>query len=550
MTQTNLYKGDILIVDDMPDNLDMLTHMLIQRGFRVRPALSGRLALKAVQVMLPDLILLDIMMPDMDGYEICRQLKANEQTSDIPILFISALNEETDKVNAFEAGGVDYITKPFHIDEVIARVETHVTLRNMQKQLQEQNIRLQKEMAERKRAEEERRQMETRLRQSQRLEALGTLAGGIAHDFNNILSSMLGYIEMLLIEKSEEDEERRYLERVYRIGERAADLVEQILMFSRSQEQQLTATDIVPFIEETLMMLRSTIPAYVDIRHHIQPDCRPVLADVTQISQVLVNLCINASHAMGENGGILDVGLEEVDYDEEKEYILGLTPGIYLKLTVRDTGCGMTPAAQEHIFEPFFSTKEPGQGTGLGLSVVHGIVKGHQGVITVESQPGKGTVFQIFFPVFAECEEAQETQKFEEVGKGEGSILIVDDETDLTELYKFALVKLGYTVMTFNNGYEALELFRTNPGQFDLVLTDQAMPQITGEQLSQEMLRIRPDLPIILATGYSEIISEEKAKTLGIRQFLKKPVKITTLLQSIQTIMRTVVHLQGRGDEQ
>lgn len=532
-------KGDILIIDDIPDNLDMLTRMLMKRGYEVRPAITGELALTAVQVELPDLILLDIMMPDIDGYEICRRLKADERTRDIPILFISALHRELDKVKAFSFGGVDYITKPFNTEEVLARVEMHLALRNMQKQLQEQNLCLQQEIAERKKAEEERRQLEAQLRQSHRLEALGTLAGGIAHDFNNILSSLLGYIEVLLSEKFEESEEKDYLERMYRIGERAASLVQQILIFSRSQEQQLTPTNIAPLISETLKMLRATIPTYIDIREHIQPAYHPIMADGTQIGQLLVNLCINASYAMREKGGILEVRLEEIHYDEDQEYIFDLTTGPYLKLTIRDTGCGMPPELQEHIFEPFFTTKEPGEGIGLGLSVVHGIVKGHQGVITVESQPEKGTVFQIFFPVLGEREVQKESQYIKKVGKGEGSILIIDDEPDLVELYSLALTKLGYHVTSSLNGEEALEMFLTNPDQFDIVFTDQAMPHMTGEQLSQELLRIRPKLPIILATGYSEIISEEKAKALGIRQFLKKPIRILTLVQSIQTIIRT-----------
>jgi CheY-like chemotaxis protein len=532
-------KGNILIVDDMPDNLAMLTQMLMELGYRVRPALTGELALNAVQVTLPDIILLDIMMPDIDGYEICQRLKADEKTRDIPVLFISALQEEIDKIKAFEVGGVDYITKPFHLEEVVARVEVHLALRNMQKQLQEQNIRLQQEIDARKKAEEERRQLEAYLRRNQRLEALGTLAGGIAHDFNNILSSMLGYIELILDEKTEDSKEKEYLERVYRVGERATGLVEQILTFSRSQEQQLVPTKISPFISETLKLLRATIPTYIDIRQYMQPDCHLIMADAPQISQVLVNLCINASYAMQENGGTLNVSLEEVNYDGNQESVLGLTPSTYLRLTVSDTGCGMTPDVQERIFEPFFTTKEPGKGTGLGLSVVHGIVKGHHGAITVESQPERGTRFQIFFPILDEQDVQQESQKVEKVRKGEGSILIVEDESDLTALYEFALTKLGYQVTTLNNGHEALEMFHTNPHQFDLVFTDQAMPQMTGEQLSQELLRLRPDLPIILATGYSETISEEKAKALGIRQFLKKPVKILTLVQSIQAILRT-----------
>jgi len=393
------------------------------------------------------------------------------------------------------------------------------------------------DITERKQAEEERRQLEAQLRQSQKLEALGTLAGGIAHDFNNILGTMLGYTEALLKRYAEGCPEKRYLERVYRAGERATELVRQILLFSRSQEHQLTPMHIAPILDETFNMLRATIPTSVDIRPHIQPNCRPILADSTQIQQVIVNLCVNASHAMRETGGILEVALEDVTYDTDQAHILDLTAGSYLKLIVRDTGRGMPTEVQEHIFEPFFTTKEPGEGAGLGLSVVHGIIKSHHGVITVESAPGRGTTFAIFFPVTDEpVPQGEQAREPGTARRGKGHILIVDDEPDLTDLYDMALTRLGYHVITFHTGEEALNTFRVHPDRFDLVFTDQAMPGMTGTQLSQKLLTIRADLPIILATGYSDTISENEAKALGIRYFLMKPVKVSDLIYIIQEI--------------
>lgn len=392
-----------------------------------------------------------------------------------------------------------------------------------------------RDITERKQAEEERRQLEIQLRQSQKLEALGTLAGGIAHDFNNILGTMLGYTEALLKRYTENCLEKKYLKRVYQAGERATELVRQILLFSRSQEHQLTPMHIAPIFDETLNMLRATIPTTIDIRPHIQPNCHPILADATQIQQVIVNLCVNASHAMRETGGILEVVLEDVIYDIDQALVLDLTAGSYLKLTVRDTGCGMPPEVQEHLFEPFFTTKEPGEGAGLGLSVVHGIVKGHHGVITVESAPGQGTTFAIFFPVTDEP-VPQEPQAREPgtVRRDKGYILIVDDEPNLADLYDMVLTRLGYQVTICHTGDEALETFRADPDRFALVFTDQVMPGMTGTQLSQKLLTIRADLPIILVTGYSDTISEIEAKTLGIRHFLMKPVKIHTLIKTIQ----------------
>ena len=383
------------------------------------------------------------------------------------------------------------------------------------------------EITERKQAEEERMKLETQLRQSQKMQAVGTLAGGIAHDFNNILSTILGYTDLLLRRIPGTSNDREFLECIHRAGKRAADLVAQVLTFSRSHEHALIPIRIGPIIKEAVRMLRSTIPAQIEIRQHIAQDCRPILADATQIHQMIVNLCINASHAMQENGGVLEISLEEVNRQGQS----------CLQLTVRDTGCGMSPDVQERIFEPFFTTKEPGAGTGLGLSVVHGIVARHHGEISVESEPGKGAAFLIMFPTTEQSILRKEHRPAGSVKTGSERILIVDDEHDLTELFALALRQLGYQIITCNSAQEALEAFREHPGQFDLVLTDQAMPGMTGVQLSRELLRINPDIPIILATGYSETVSAQQAKTLGIRQFLKKPVEIDALARLIRHIL-------------
>jgi PAS domain S-box-containing protein len=385
------------------------------------------------------------------------------------------------------------------------------------------------DITEHKQAEEERRHLERQLRHAQKLEAVGTMAGGVAHDFNNILGTMMGYTEALLKEFSEESEEHTYLARVYRAGERAAELVRQILIFSRSQEHRLIPTRIAPIIEETLSMLRATLPATIDIHRAIQPDCRPILADATQIRQVIVNLCVNAAYAMRERGGMLTVNLKEEDSCSD----------ISLKLTIRDTGRGIPPGVQEHIFEPFFTTKAPNEGSGLGLSVVHGVVTGHQGTITVESVPEQGTTFEIVFPVTDEPVSYHEQSKKMKIGiTGEGHILLVDDDSDLTDLYEMALTQLGYQVTTCHNGEEALEAFQANPDGFDLVFTDQAMPGMTGIQLCQELSKIRADLPIVLTTGYSDVVSEQKIRELGIRSFLMKPVRLTNFLYTIQEILQ------------
>jgi signal transduction histidine kinase len=512
-----------LVVDDEPLSLMLFEEQIRTYGHEVTPCENAITALEAYHKTFYPLIVLDLGLPGMDGLELCRRIRSLPQGDQSIILVVTARDTPEDLQAVLDAGADDYLIKP------VSQKHLNIRLTILERQIQL--------LVQRRQAEEERHKLEVQLRQSERLKALGILAGGIAHDFNNILGTMLGYTELLLDKYPENSHEKEYLEQVYQAGERATDLVEQILTFSHSQEQILKPTDISPIIEEALKMMRATIPANIDIRQHLQPNCHPILADATQIHQVIINLCVNAFHAMRDQGGTLDVTLKETNHDTDQGHILGLTAGSYLKLTVSDTGCGMTLDVQEHIFEPFFTTKEIGEGAGLGLSVVHGIVKGHHGAIAVESKPGKGTTCQIFFPTTDEVKPQKKSSQIIPVEKGKEHILIVEDETALAKLYEIALTKLGYQVTIFTDSHEALERFHASPDQFDVVFTDQAMHGMTGAQLSQELLHIRADLPIILSTGYSETISEEEARALGIRQFLKKPVKFSVLAKTVREVL-------------
>lgn len=397
------------------------------------------------------------------------------------------------------------------------------------------------DITQQKKAEKERRQLEQQLRQAQKLESIGILAGGIAHDFNNILGTMMGYTELLMTEIPPQKKEYDYLEQVYQAGERATDLVQRMLTFSRAQEQQhLTPVDLSAIIEETVKMLRAMIPTSIEIQYQLQPECRPVMADSTQMHQVLVNLCINAFHAMRDRGGTLTVMLEEINANALPHPMLDTASDTFVKLSVRDIGRGMTSDVQEHIFDPFFTTKEPGEGVGLGLSVVHGIISSLDGSIHVVSQPGQGSTFEVYLPGADEAvplSSSPEPSDSQTLERGLGRILLVEDEAALGRLYDIGLTRLGYQVTLCSDGQEALDAFRTHPDQFDLVFTDQTMPHVTGVQLSHKLLTIRPDIPIILTTGHSDAISEDAAKALGIRAYLKKPVKVRILLQTIRNIL-------------
>ncbi|HEX2966870.1 MAG TPA: PAS domain S-box protein, partial [Syntrophorhabdaceae bacterium] len=357
-----------------------------------------------------------------------------------------------------------------------------------------------------------REQVEARLRQSHKMEALGTLTGGIAHDFNNILAGMIGFTEMAL-EDASTDGLRYSLERVLQGGLRGRDLVKQMLTFSRKTEYDVKAFAITPLIEETLKLLRATIPTTIKIEFTTTAKNDIVLANATGIQQILMNLATNAAHAMRDSGGILSIILSDA-YDESSPFVA---------LTVRDTGGGMPPSILNRIFEPFFTTKEAGQGTGMGLAVVYGIVKSFGGEITVHSAPGHGTVFQVYFPRAA-GEGLSLKEGANDLPTGNEKILFIDDEETLTDLGKRMLERLGYHVTATTSSTEALKLFTEGPLQYDLVITDHTMPDLVGLSLAERLLSTRPDIPIILYTGFSESLDPEKVKAAGIREYLMKPL--------------------------
>jgi PAS domain S-box-containing protein len=379
--------------------------------------------------------------------------------------------------------------------------------------------------------------LRSQLLQSQKMEAIGTLAGGIAHDFNNLLFPILVNTEMILENLPPDSPLNRPMTRVFKACERAIDLVKQILVFSRKEERELSPVRLTPLIDDSLRLLRSSLPATIEMRQHLDSTNDTVLADLTQIQQVLINLVTNASHALGDREGVIDISLCEVDGDEARGVLPpNLGPGPYLQLTVKDNGHGMDAATKERILDPYFTTKKPGEGTGLGLAVVHGIVKRHKGAITVESEPGKGSSFHIFLPR-AEGVALKETRDSVPLPLGRERILLVDDEAEIVATLKQMLESLGYRVTAFTGSAAALETFRTQPEDFDLVITDQTMPHLTGEELAGKMLGLRPDLPIILCTGFSEAVFPEMAGDMGIREIIIKPISTRVMAETIRRVL-------------
>ena len=401
--------------------------------------------------------------------------------------------------------------------------------------IHDQNISLRNKVEERTR---ELAQTERQLQQIDKIQAIGTLAGGIAHDFNNILFPIIGYTEMTLMDAPEESSIRTNLQEVLNATNRARDLVKQILAFSRQSIQEFKPLSLQPIIKESIKLLRATIPSNITIVEDIEESCGPTMGDPTQIHQVIMNLCTNAYHAMQETGGSLNIKLKEVDIEpDDILQKMGLLTGKYLRLEVKDTGQGMQPSVLGRIFEPYFTTKEQSKGTGLGLSVTHGIVKSHGGDIQVFSEPEKGTTFQVYLPLIQNMEPEEGTEIINKEFQGVERILLVDDEEPIVKIEKLMLERLGYRVTPLTSSSAALDTFRNKPDQFDLVITDMTMPIMTGIELAPKLIDIRPNIPIILCSGFNELASEEKVKSIGIKAYIQKPVELKVLGQTIRNVL-------------
>ncbi|OQX17655.1 MAG: hypothetical protein BWK76_09950 [Desulfobulbaceae bacterium A2] len=392
----------------------------------------------------------------------------------------------------------------------------------------------------------DRKRLELQLQQAQKMEAIGTLAGGIAHDINNILAPILGYTELALKRGAVQEPQRGYLQQVTTAALRAKKLVRQILAFSRQSPGARTVLHPQAVVQEALGLVRASLPSSIEIREVISVDCGTILADPTQLHQIVINLCTNGYQAMRETGGVLEVRLHNVTVaaDEARRSGGELAPGGYVLLQVGDSGCGMEPDTLTRIFEPYFTTKAMGEGTGLGLSVVHGIVRSHQGQIAVSSEAGQGTTFKVYLPRLGEAPGGEAPERDQEgIPGGRERLLVVDDEESIREFLQILLERLGYSVTVSGGSLEALALIERDPASLDLLITDMTMPHMNGSELSRRALALRPDLPVILCTGFSELIDQESARTMGIRAFVLKPV----VTQELARTVRSLLDAQGRG---
>jgi nitrogen-specific signal transduction histidine kinase/ActR/RegA family two-component response regulator len=377
-------------------------------------------------------------------------------------------------------------------------------------------------------------QIQEKLNQAQKMESIGTLAGGIAHDFNNILASVLGFTELAIDGVAKGIPVKDDLKEIYASGLRAKDLVRQILTFARQSSEEVKPIQVGYIVKEVLKFLRSSIPTSIDIKQHIYSESS-IMGNATQLHQIMMNLCTNSAHAMEANGGILEITLQDITLDRDSDIGI-LKYGNYLEIKVSDTGTGIEPHIIEKIFEPYFTTKRPDEGTGMGLALVQGIVDSFGGKILVDSKIGRGTIFTLYFPT-CKSGDANPQHDLKEVPKGQERILLVDDEVSIVKVASRILGQLGYSVTSTTKSLEALEIFQKNPSNFDLVISDVTMPDMTGDELARKLIQIRPDIVVVLSTGYSKKISKRQLQDIGVKAFMSKPIVKAEMAKVVRGVL-------------
>lgn len=542
-TNLNHEKPVILVIDDDANNLAVVRDCLTGYNYAVLVAEDGESAVSRADYALPDLILLDIMMPGIDGYETCRRLKLQGSTRDIPVIFMSALAETGHKVRGLEAGAVDYVTKPFQQDELLARVGVHLSIRDLNQRLQEANEQLEARVeartmdlaiANRELKEEiaERRAVQEQLRQSQKMEAIGTLASGVAHDFNNILTAIIGFGSILKIKLVGEAKLSQYAGNILIAAGKAAKLTHSLLAFSRKQNIETRPEEINAIVRTIDEILHHVIGEDIELRCSFAPENLVIMGDSGQIEQVLMNLAVNASDAM-PTGGVLSITTERVELSGEQPET-SLKAGPYARITVSDTGCGISEDIRQQIFEPFFTTKEVGKGTGLGLSIVYGIIRQHGGVVTVQSEPGNGTSIQVDLPLAASGCPLRESEPVAQIVGGTETILVAEDNDAVRNFMVTALEDAGYHVIEAHNGEEALVKFRENRERIQLVMLDVVMPRMNGREVYDAVRKEGGHVRVLFCSGYTDDVILQKGIVEKEVSFLYKPVTVQVLLAKVR----------------
>jgi CheY-like chemotaxis protein len=512
---------NILLISNKEDDLTFISTLLhdFVSDCLVITAQSGLQGIEKAKNESPDVILLDIEVPEMDGYEVCNRLKSEEKTKHIPIIMITEVKSDSiRREERIEAGVDSFLKKPFDEVEFTALINMALRIHD---------------------AEKETVKLKNQLQQARKMQAMGTLAGGIAHEFNNMLFPIIGYAEMSMYDLPEHNRVKNNLKKILKAANRAKDLVQQILDYSRQDDQERKPLKVQYIIKETLKLVRAWFPATIEIRQNIDNACGPVIASPSEIQQLIMDLCTHAHHAMKEKGGVLEVILSEVDIDSlESPSKTDLKKGAYLQLTVSHTDHGIEHNDMEQILDSHVSLHAQGKETETGLYGANEIFQIYQGTISIDSDPGKGTTVRVYLPLTdTRSDEIPATSVEQHFPMGHESVLLIDDEEDVLEMMHSMIEKLGYQVISRNSSIEALDTFRNHPRQFDLVITDQTMPEMTGLELVKQLIRIRPDIPVILCTGYMEMIAEDNAGSLGIGSYVMKPVRISDISVKIRKLL-------------
>ncbi len=528
-------KFHILVVDDIQASRDVLVKVLRTAGYIVSCAESGNSAFALIRNHVPDLILLDVIMPDMDGYEVCQNIKNNQRTAGIPIIFLSAHDDPENKREAFEQGGVDFIAKPFNNSEVISRVKTHLSLNLLQRELEYMNHELEERVTART---DELIKVQQQLAQSQKLEAIGHITAGIAHDFKNLIGIIMSGAEYMQINGLCPENAKPYMESILDAAHKAKELTGNLLAFSRQQQQQQkTLVDIHELVNNIVNLIKHSFDRKIEISITSEAISAFVQGNPASIQTALLNLALNARDAMPE-GGRLSIKTELCGTLPER---LLFTPEknspSWLLLEISDNGCGISPKDICRVFEPYFTTKDRGCGTGLGLSTVYAMLRDHNAALSVSSSEGEGTAFRLYFP-HAESYKPKKIARPEiSVRAGTETILIVDDELWIRRNFKDLLSGLGYKVYTAENGKKALELYMSTPG-IDLVIVDMIMPVMNGLDTVIALMEYDPQAKIIISTGFSERQAISDAKDAGAKGVVYKPTSVGELTQNIDLALR------------
>ncbi|MGA2035258.1 MAG: response regulator [Thermoguttaceae bacterium] len=527
----------VLIVDDAADTVKLLAYALKNQGYDVSAAYSGREALEIAAIQRPDVILLDVMMPGMNGIEVCRRLKADAALRMIPVLLVTAKELDEDVIAGLDAGAEDYVTKPFNNLVLAARLRAAIRVKQFHDEIAQVNERLRAEIVERKLAEENLRKKDGQLREAQKLEAVGLLAGGIAHEFNNLLQVIGGYTTCAMEDLSPQEHRYEDLQQVRTAAERAAVLTRQLLGFSRRRMLQPENVDPNQLVADVAKMLHPLVGDRISVKIVLRKDIGTVYADPGELQQALLNLCLNARDAM-PSGGTLLLNTDTVILDEPiAEPGFQIERGRYMVFGVTDTGQGISAEVQQHIFEPFFTTKEVGKGTGLGLAMVYGVVQQHKGAIHVYSEPGKGTAFKVYLPSGSKNREEGETEKPVPALRGRETILVAEDETMVRSLAVRILEKGGYSVLAASDGAEALRLFKENRNHISLTLLDAIMPKLTGHEVYRHIKAECPQAKVLFASGYDSETAQSGFILRERLRFVGKPFDADTLLRTVREVL-------------